>query len=109
MFRAFQGGLDDNMRMVIRFPKAQLSSFWSSSPWRDAEQKELSSDKAEPTLLFDLMSLPEGPEPEWQRWKNSSHGILSKTGLTNGRHAEIYVALDQEDGNAVGYIFWSEF
>ena len=33
VFRAFQAGLDDNMVMVIRFPKLQLSSFGSPSPW----------------------------------------------------------------------------
>ena len=107
VFRAFRGGLDDSMRMVIRFPKAQLSSFWSSSPWRDAEKKELFPHKPGATLL-DQPSLGDGPEPEWRRWENSGHGILSKTDLANGRYVEIYVALDQEDGDAVGYIFWSE-
>jgi hypothetical protein len=107
VFRAFQGGLDDNMRVVIRFPKAQLSSFWASSPWRDAEKKELFPRKPGASLL-DQPSLSDGPEPEWQRWQNSGHGVFSKTDLANARYVEIYVALDQEDEDAVGYIFWSE-
>ena len=107
VFRAFQGGLDDNMRMVIRFPKTQLPSFWLSSPWRDAERQELFPHKPGSTLV-DQPSLPEGDEPDWGRWKISSHGIMSEAGLPNARYARIYMSLDQDDGDAVGYIFWFE-
>ena len=107
VFRAFQAGLDDNMRMVIRFPKSQLSSFWSSSPWCDAERRELFPHNPGATLL-DQPYFPGGPEPNWGRWKSSNHGMLSSAELPNARYLSIYVALDQDDVDAVGYIFWSE-
>ena len=107
VFRAFQAGLDDNMVMVIRFPKLQLSSFWSSSPWRDAARKELFPHKPEASFV-DQLSLPEGPEPNWRRWKSSNHGMFSSAELPNARYVSIYVALDQDDVDALGYIFWTE-
>src|SRR6266404_8522878 len=74
VFRAFEGGMDDNMRMVIRFPKSQLSSFWSASPWDAAERKELFPHKPGATIL-DQPPLPDSSEPQWSSWKGSSHGI----------------------------------
>jgi hypothetical protein len=93
------------LAMVIRFPKSQLSSFWSSSPWRDAARKELFPHKPG---AIDQPYLPEGPEPNWQRWRSSTNGIFSSADLPNARHVSIYVPLDQDDVDALGYIFWNE-
>ena len=102
VFRAFQAGLDDNMAMVIRFPKSQLSSFWSSSPWCDAVREELFPHKPRASLL-DQPSLPEGSEPNWRRWTSSDHGMFSSAELPNARYVSIYVALDQDDVDALVY------
>lgn len=107
VFRAYEGGLDDNMRLVIRFPKTQLASFWSSSPWRDAERKEIFPHQLA-AVSSDRPTLGGGSEPDWMRWETSSRGIRSKANLPNARYAEIYVALDQDDFDAIGYIFWTE-
>lgn len=107
VFRAFQAGLDDNMVMVIRFPKSQLSSFWSSSPWRDAARKELFPHKPEASLV-DQPSLPDSPEPNWRHWKSSNHGMFSSAELPNARYVSIYIALDQDDVDALAYVFWTE-
>lgn len=107
VFRTFQAGLDDNMRMVIRFPKSKLPSFWSSSPWNAAERKEIFPHKPEATIL-DQPNLSDGSEPDWESWKRSNHGIASWVRLPNARLANVFVALDQDANDAVAYIFWNE-
>jgi hypothetical protein len=106
VFRAFQGGLDDQMLMVIRFPKKQLSNFWLSSPWRNSQRHEFFPNKPGPTLVQSF--LPKDDEPEWSRWMTSTDGIMSEATLPNVTYIKIYVALDQDASDAVGYIFWFE-
>jgi hypothetical protein len=108
VFAKYQNGLDDNMRLVIRIPKSQLPAFWESSPWNnESEREEIFPNKPGSTGLY-RPDLPAGTEPEWAAWQKSNHGIQSYAELPNVKFARIFVALDQDEEDAIAYIFWHE-
>lgn len=106
LFRDFQAGIDDSMRLVVRFPKSQLGAFWAASPWRSASQQEL--NQATSDVLTEQVNLPKGTEPAWARWVTSTRGIASSAAMSKGQWARIFVALDQDANDAIAYIFWNE-
>ncbi len=106
LFRDFQAGIDDSMRLVVRFPKSQLAAFWAASPWKSASRQEL--NQATPDVLTKQVNLPKDTQPVWARWMTSTHGIASSAAMSKGQWAKIFVALDQDADDAIAYIFWNE-
>ncbi len=107
VFRAFEAGMDDSMRLVFDLPKSELDDFWKASPFADSELKLLQPHQNGASVL-DKPQLPEGAEPEWSAWKTADLGWYSKAELPQARYVRIFVTVDEEKPEHRCYLFWHE-
>jgi len=97
LHRTYEAGLDDNMRMVIRFPSSSLKQFWKASPWKEALPEK-------PQFI----SLPKKGNKKWSQWQSYTKGIYTQAELPNGENAVIYLVKDLEGDFIRGFIFWHQ-
>ena len=107
VFRSFEAGMDDNMRLVFDLPKEELEAFWRASPFADQQRKRLQPHR-EGAGILDQPRLPDGAEPEWVGWRLADQGWYAEAVLPQARHERIFVTLDGESGQCRCYLFWHE-
>ena len=104
IFRSYEAGLDDNMKLVLRFPRGRMEEFWTGSPWSKEKAKAASGDdstKSNPRI-------PASGDPKWLRWKASTIGISAEASLPDGEAARVYLAEDLEEDFVHAFIFGSK-
>lgn len=104
IFRSYQAGLDDSMKLVLRFPKGRMEEFWSGSPWVKEEAKLASGDGSTPSNP----GIPVNGDPRWLGWKASSVGLSTAANLPDGEFARVYLAEDLEEGFVHAFVFWHQ-
>lgn len=108
-FRAFQGGLDDNLRMVLHIPHHEVMAFWDTSPWHNQPCTESHpSTILAPDDSPNAWNLPAGSEPIWHAWTTMSQGCIATAHLPNAEVAAIVLTSTQHAQHATAYIFWYE-
>ena len=104
VYRHYEGGLDDNMKLVIRFPAHQVADFWSDGPWLKEDAVTSSGDGSAGAFP----RIPEHGDPEWLKWKSSPKGHAAEASLPGGEAARVYLCEDVEPGFFRAYIFWHQ-
>lgn len=104
IYQHYEGGLDDNMKLVIRFPGNQIANFWSGGPWLQKHAAVSSGDGSNGRAP----RISEHGAPEWLKWKSSLKGHAAEANLPDGEAARVYLSEDAEPGFIHAFIFWHE-
>ncbi len=102
--RAYEAGLDDNMKLVIRLRSDRLDDFWGKGPWLRDKAVRSSGDGS----LGRAPRLSKHGSVEWLKWQTSSMGWSAVADLPSGEVANLYIAEDIEEGFLLIYIFWHQ-
>ena len=104
LYRKYEAGLDDNMRLVVEFNSDRLSEFWRDSLWSSEKSKIGSGDGSAGAVPFPWND----GDKDWIRWKISSKGLTASSDLPDGEYASVYLAQDIEADKIVAFIFWHQ-
>jgi hypothetical protein len=104
IYRHYEGGLDDNMKLVIRFPSDRIADFWSGGPWKEENATVSSGDGSRGETPW----ISGHGDTTWIKWKSSTKGRAVEATLPNGEAARVYISEDAEEGFIHAYVFWHE-
>ena len=112
VFLNFQGGMDDYMELVIRFPKDQLDTFWEHSKWDKQAAialKELDPDALAHEIKW-IQKIGRGDvkDPVVEALRKSTQGIRCSEQKWHNGGLSVYLALDQDADDVIAYIWWNE-
>ncbi len=100
----YEAGMDDSMRLVIRFPVGRADEFWTQSPWQRAKASRASGDGSADREPY----LTEFGKEEWKKWMISARGWAANANLPDGEFSSIYVAEDTDADELRVFIYWHE-
>ena len=96
LFREYQVGLDDNMKLVLEFSSDQLQPFKDSIKWDD----QLTASKG--------VTLPIHVNEIWNSHTSSRAGLYGTYRLPNSAFVRVYIAEDLTSDTKRVFLFWHE-